>query len=40
MLTNEKSNVYENSNDNILLAGEYSAMTGKWTSPEQIWCVD
>jgi hypothetical protein len=40
MLTNRNSNVQEDSSGNIILAGEYSAMTGQWTSPEQIWCVD
>lgn len=40
MLTNRNSNVQCDSSGNIILAGEYRAMTGKWTSPEQVWCVD
>ena len=40
MLTNRNSNVKEDRNGNIMLGGEYSAITGKWTSSEQIWCVD
>lgn len=40
MLMNRNSNVQRDSSGSIILAGEYSAMTGKWTSPEQIWCVD
>lgn len=40
MLTNRNSNVQGDSSGNIILAGEYSALTGKWTNPEQVWCVD
>ena len=40
MLTNRNSNVQEDGSGNIILAGKYSAVIGKWTSPEQMWCVD
>jgi len=40
MLTNRNSNVQCDGSGNIILAGEYRALTGKWTSPEQVWCVD
>ena len=40
MLMDQSSNVQKDSNGNIILAGKYAAMTGKWTSPEQVWCVD
>ena len=40
MLMPQNSNVQEDSHGNIILAGKYAAMVGKWTSPEQVWCVD